>query len=85
VADEVETHQSIAFIPHGGTINVILDHLTGGPFDDEMRYLLATCGVSTLDIGPVSVSVTNGNDVSHLPWELITPPGEHPRSTAPSR
>ena len=80
-----ETHQSITLITHGGTINVIVDHLTGVPFYGEMRYLLLNYSVSTLEIGPGSVSLTNMNEVSHLPWELITPPGEHPRSTAPSR
>lgn len=80
-----ETHQSIALITHGGTINVILDYVAGIQFDGEMRHLLANCSVSTLEIGASSGSLTTVNVVTHLPSELITPPGEQSLSTPLSR
>lgn len=80
-----ETHQNIALITHGGTINVILDYIAGIQFDGEMRHLLANCSVSTLEIGAGSVSLTTVNVVTHLPSELITPPGEQSLSAPPSR
>lgn len=66
----------IALITHGGTINVILDHVQGIPFDGQMRHLLANCSVSTLEIGPDSMSLADVNYVTHLPYELVTPEDE---------
>lgn len=72
-------HEDVALISHGGTINVILDYVQDIPWDGEMRNLLANCSVSTLEIGPGSVSLADVNYVRHLPWELITPENERGR------
>ena len=80
-----ETHQGIALFTHGGTINLILDHIAGVPFDGEMRYLLPNCSVPTLEIGRDHVSLANVNVVAHMPSELITPPGEGGLPGGPSR
>ena len=68
-----EGHEDIAVISHGGTINVILDHIRGHEFDGSMRTLLSNCSISTLSVGPDSVSVAAHNGISHLPSKLITP------------
>ena len=65
-------HEDVAVIAHGGTINVILDHVAGIPWDGEMRHLLANCGISTLEVSAESVSVVEANVVRHLPEDLIT-------------
>ena len=71
-----DAHEDVAVITRGGTINVILDHIEGIPFDGEMRRLLANCSVSTLELGPDSVAMADINGVTHLPGRLITPRGE---------
>ena len=38
----------------------------------EMRYLLANCGISSLEVTADSVSIVEANVVSHLPEDLIT-------------
>ncbi len=78
-------HENVALITHGGTINVILDHVQGVPFDGEMRHLLANCSISTLELGPSSLSLTGVNCVTHLPYELITPENERPGISPPPR
>ncbi|MBT5320448.1 MAG: histidine phosphatase family protein [Chloroflexi bacterium] len=78
-------HEDIALISHGGTINVILDHVQGIPWDGQMRNLLANCSVSTIEISPGSVSLSDINFVRHLPYELITPENERPLKQPPSR
>jgi broad specificity phosphatase PhoE len=78
-------HRDIALASHGGTINVILDHIAGISFDGEMRHLLANCSVSTLEVRPDSVSLVDVNHVVHLPEEWITPPGEKLLQRGPSR
>jgi broad specificity phosphatase PhoE len=65
-------HEDVAVIAHRGTINVILDHVAGIPWDGEMRHLLANCGISTLEVSANSVSIVEANMVSHLPEGLIT-------------
>jgi len=73
-------HADVALISHGGTINVILDHVQDIPFDGNMRNLLANCSVSTLEMGPGSVSLADVNYVTHLPYDLITPENERARN-----
>lgn len=67
-----DRHAEVAVVSHGGTINVILDYLSGIPWDGEMRHLLANCGISTLEVSADSVSIVEVNLVGHLPEELIT-------------
>jgi broad specificity phosphatase PhoE len=67
-----DRHADIAVVSHGGTINVILDHIAGIPWDGEMRHLLANCGISTLEVGADSVSIVEANVVKHLPEDVIT-------------
>jgi broad specificity phosphatase PhoE len=64
-------HEDVAVIAHGGTINVILGHVAGIPWDGEMRHLLANCGISTLEVSAELVSVVEANVVRHLPEDLI--------------
>jgi broad specificity phosphatase PhoE len=87
VLDDIrgDDHRDIALVSHGGTINVILDHVAGLAFDGEMRHLLANCSVSTLEVRSDSVSLVDVNFVDHLPEELITPPGENLLPGGPSR
>jgi probable phosphoglycerate mutase len=67
-----DRHTDVAAVAHGGTINVILDHVAGIPWDGEMRHLLANCGISTLEVSGESVSIVEANVVNHLPKDLIT-------------
>ncbi len=67
-----DQHTDIAVIAHGGTINVILDHVAGIPWDGYMRHLLFNCGISTLEVTADSVSIVTANVVKHLPEDVIT-------------
>lgn len=67
-----ETNRRVAAVSHGTFGAVLISVFLGAPPCGYTRFSQHNCCISILDIRPKRAKLYQGNDVSHLPPELLT-------------
>ncbi len=67
-----DTDRTIAAVSHGTFGAVLISTFLGAPPSGYTRFSQHNCCVSILDIRPGRAKLYRGNDVAHLPPELLT-------------